>query len=82
MSKRLINFAMQLRCWSFSFDLVFSFFQRNGWIELALVEAKDLIAADLNGTSDPYVRVQYGNLKKRTKVRYALTQIYGLSQSK
>lgn len=44
--------------------------KRNGWIELALVEAKDLIAADLNGTSDPYVRVQYGNLKKRTKVMY------------
>lgn len=41
----------------------------NGWIELVLIEAKDLIAADLRGTSDPYVRVQYGNLKKRTKVR-------------
>jgi hypothetical protein len=40
----------------------------NGWIELVLVEAKDLIAADLRGTSDPYVRVQYGSLKKRTKV--------------
>ncbi|KAL6007485.1 hypothetical protein ACLOJK_032983 [Asimina triloba] len=43
---------------------------RSGWIELVLVEAKDLIAADLNGTSDPYVRVQYGNVKKRTKVVY------------
>ncbi|KAK4844374.1 hypothetical protein QYF36_019394 [Acer negundo] len=42
----------------------------NGWIELVLVEAKDLVAADLRGTSDPYVRVQYGNLKKRTKVVY------------
>ncbi|KAI9384384.1 hypothetical protein POPTR_012G056000v4 [Populus trichocarpa] len=42
----------------------------NGWIELVLVEAKDLIAADLRGTSDPYVRVQYGSLKKRTKVMY------------
>ncbi|XP_050238833.1 synaptotagmin-5 [Mercurialis annua] len=42
----------------------------NGWIELVLIEAKDLIAADLRGTSDPYVRVQYGNLKKRTKVMY------------
>ncbi|KAK7251614.1 hypothetical protein RIF29_34960 [Crotalaria pallida] len=39
-----------------------------GWIELVLIEAKDLIAADLRGTSDPYVRVDYGNLKKRTKV--------------
>ncbi|KAL5748891.1 hypothetical protein ACOSQ2_026188 [Xanthoceras sorbifolium] len=42
----------------------------NGWIELVLVEGKDLVAADLRGTSDPYVRVQYGNLKKRTKVVY------------
>ena len=40
----------------------------NGWVELVLIEAKDLIAADLRGTSDPYVRVQYGSLKKRTKV--------------
>ncbi|XP_057952419.1 synaptotagmin-5 [Malania oleifera] len=42
----------------------------NGWIELVLIEARDLIAADLRGTSDPYVRVQYGNLKRRTKVMY------------
>lgn len=40
----------------------------NGWIELVLIEARDLVAADLRGTSDPYVRVQYGILKKRTKV--------------
>lgn len=40
----------------------------SGLIELVLIEAKELIAADLRGTSDPYVRVQYGNLKKRTKV--------------
>ncbi|KAK8521374.1 hypothetical protein V6N13_077483 [Hibiscus sabdariffa] len=42
----------------------------NGWIELVLIEARDLVAADLRGTSDPYVRVQYGNLKRRTKVMY------------
>ncbi|KAJ8773029.1 hypothetical protein K2173_028206 [Erythroxylum novogranatense] len=42
----------------------------NGWIELVIIEAKDLIAADIRGTSDPYVKVQYGNLKKRTKVVY------------
>ncbi|XP_019457985.1 PREDICTED: extended synaptotagmin-1-like isoform X2 [Lupinus angustifolius] len=42
----------------------------NGWIELVLIEARDLVAADLRGTSDPYVRVHYGNLKKRTKVIY------------
>lgn len=41
-----------------------------GWLELVLIEAKDLVAADIRGTSDPYVRVQYGNLKKRTKVMY------------
>ncbi|XP_048444016.1 extended synaptotagmin-1 isoform X2 [Pyrus x bretschneideri] len=42
----------------------------NGWVELVLIEAKDLIAADMRGTSDPYVRVEYGNLKKQTKVMY------------
>lgn len=41
-----------------------------GWVELVLIEARDLVAADLRGTSDPYVRVQYGNSKKRTKVIY------------
>ncbi|ERN03977.1 extended synaptotagmin-1 isoform X1 [Amborella trichopoda] len=40
----------------------------SGWIELVLIEARDMIAADWRGTSDPYVRVQYGNIKKRTKV--------------
>ncbi|XP_004512919.1 uncharacterized protein [Cicer arietinum] len=42
----------------------------NGWIELVLIEGRDLVAADLRGTSDPYVRVNYGNFKKRTKVIY------------
>ncbi|XP_052179915.1 synaptotagmin-5 [Diospyros lotus] len=42
----------------------------NGWIELVIIEAKDLVAADLRGTSDPYVRLQYGNVKRRTKVMY------------
>nr|KYP69703.1 Multiple C2 and transmembrane domain-containing protein 1 [Cajanus cajan] len=27
----------------------------NGWIELVLIEGRDLVAADLRGTSDPYV---------------------------
>lgn len=40
----------------------------NGWIELVLIEARDLVAADLRGTSDPYVRIHYGNLKRSTKV--------------
>ncbi|KAK9714101.1 hypothetical protein RND81_06G071700 [Saponaria officinalis] len=42
----------------------------NGWIELLLLEAKDLVGADLRGTSDPYVKVQYGNEMRRTKVVY------------
>ncbi|XP_057811779.1 uncharacterized protein LOC131026009 isoform X2 [Salvia miltiorrhiza] len=42
----------------------------NGWIELVLIEARDLVAADLRGTSDPYVRIHYGNLKRSTKVMY------------
>lgn len=41
----------------------------NGLIELVLIEARDLVAADLRGTSDPYVRIHYGSLKRRTKVR-------------
>ncbi|KAJ3694418.1 hypothetical protein LUZ60_009898 [Juncus effusus] len=38
------------------------------WIELVIIEGRDLVGADLSGTSDPFVRVQYGNTKKRTKV--------------
>jgi len=37
-------------------------------VEVVLVEARDLVAADWGGTSDPYVSVRYGNTKKRTKV--------------
>ncbi|XP_074572808.1 tricalbin-1-like [Curcuma longa] len=44
--------------------------QGAGWIELVLIEAKDLVAADVRGTSDPFVRVHYGTSKKRTKVIY------------
>lgn len=42
----------------------------NGLVELVLIEGRDLFAADLRGTSDPYVRIHYGNLKRRTKVVY------------
>lgn len=38
-------------------------------VEIVLVEARDLVAADWGGTSDPYVSVRYGQIKKRTKVR-------------
>jgi Ca2+-dependent lipid-binding protein len=38
-------------------------------VEVVLVEARDLVAADWGGTSDPYVSVRYGNIKKRTKVK-------------
>ncbi|XP_057516336.1 uncharacterized protein LOC130797654 [Amaranthus tricolor] len=40
----------------------------SGWIELVLIEAKDLVAADIRGTSDPYVKLLYGNETRRTKV--------------
>lgn len=43
---------------------------QGGLIELVLIEGRDLVAADIRGTSDPYVRVLYGNLKRRTKVMY------------
>ncbi|KAI3735659.1 hypothetical protein L6452_15167 [Arctium lappa] len=41
-----------------------------GLIEVVLIEGRDLVAADIRGTSDPYVRVHYGNLKRSTKVMY------------
>lgn len=41
-----------------------------GLIEVVVIEGRDLVAADIRGTSDPYVRVHYGNLKRRTKVMY------------
>lgn len=37
-------------------------------VEVVLVEARDLVAANWGGTSDPYVSVRYGQIKKRTKV--------------
>lgn len=37
------------------------------------MEARDLVAADWGGTSDPYVSVRYGNIKKRTKVNTMLS---------
>ncbi|KAL3529277.1 hypothetical protein ACH5RR_008599 [Cinchona calisaya] len=42
----------------------------NGWVELVLIEGRDLVAADLRGKSDPYVRIHYGNMKRRTKVMH------------
>ncbi|GBG78685.1 hypothetical protein CBR_g27909 [Chara braunii] len=39
-------------------------------LELVLIEAKNLVAANWGGTSDPYVSVRYGQIKKRTKVVY------------
>lgn len=39
-------------------------------VEVVLVEARDLVAANWGGTSDPYVSVRYGQIKKRTKVVY------------
>ncbi|KAI5064374.1 hypothetical protein GOP47_0021044 [Adiantum capillus-veneris] len=42
----------------------------NGVLELVVLEARDLVAADFSGTSDPFVSVHYGKQKKRTKVVY------------
>ncbi|KAE9463914.1 hypothetical protein C3L33_04204, partial [Rhododendron williamsianum] len=42
----------------------------NGWIELVLIEARDLVAADIRGTSDPYVRIHYGKRKRTTKLSF------------
>ncbi|KAJ6340198.1 hypothetical protein OIU77_008037 [Salix suchowensis] len=39
-------------------------------LNLSLLRQKILLLLILSGTSDPYVRVQYGGLKKRTKVMY------------
>lgn len=41
---------------------------KGGLIELVIIEGRDLVAADIRGTSDPYVRVHYGNERRRTKV--------------
>lgn len=37
---------------------------------MTLLEARNLKAADWNGTSDPYVSVKYGGVKQRSKVIY------------
>mgnify|MGYP000037591687 CR=1 FL=1 len=48
-------------------------------LELVLIEAQDLIAADLCGTSDPFVSVHYGKQRKRTKVcSHSSLKIYKL----
>lgn len=45
---------------------------QQGLLEVALLEARDLVAADLRGTSDPFVSLHCGNEKRTTKVCYAL----------
>ncbi|KAL8124130.1 uncharacterized protein LOC141717975 [Apium graveolens] len=42
----------------------------SGLVEISLIEGRDLVAADIRGTSDPYVRLQYGNVTRKTKVLY------------
>lgn len=41
---------------------------RTGILEVVLVEARDLVAADLRGTSDPFVSIHCGNEKRTTKI--------------
>lgn len=40
---------------------------RTGSITVRVVEARNLMASDPNGFSDPYVRVIFGKQKKKTK---------------
>eukprot|EP00250_Pteridium_aquilinum_P010520 c19447_g1_i1 orf=1765-3852(+) len=43
---------------------------QKGLLEVVLLEARDLVAADLRGTSDPFVSLHCGNEKLTTKVYY------------
>lgn len=44
----------------------------SGLIEFVLVEARDLVAADLSGTSDPFVVVKFGDIT-RTRVGLSIS---------
>ena len=48
-------------------------------VEVVLVEARDLVAKDWGGTSDPYVSARYGNIKKHTKVSCTSIRVCCLS---
>lgn len=50
----------------------------SGLVRVTLVEARDLIAADLRGTSDPFVNLQYGDEKRTTKVEELADEMFGL----
>jgi len=51
---------------------------RLGQLILRVVSAENLLAADSNGKSDPFVQVTFGKLKKKTKTKYkTLDPVWG-----